>query len=592
MPRYVSAACALALVLPAVFSQDLDPRIKDAEARRLATIAKVQPAVVAVFDIGGQGGGSGVLISADGYALTNYHVVEPCGAVMRCGLADGVLYDAVLVGQDMVGDLALIKLLPKTAGKPFPFAALGDSDLVKVGDWSLAMGNPFLLANDFTPTITFGIVSGTHRYQHPAGLLLEYTDCIQTEASINPGNSGGPLFNLAGEVIGINGRGSFEKRGRVNVGVGYAISANQIKNFLGHLRGGLNVDHATLGARVRTDEEGKMIVDRILESSDAYRRGLREDDEIISFAGQPIRSTNQYKNVLGIYPKGWRLPLVYRHTEEGKANEVREALVRLMGVLPAEQPQPQRPQRPERPRPGEPPIPIPMPGQEKKPKGPPKDNPATKLYEEKEGFANFYFNKLERDRLLAAFKKHGDFAALKGPWKIEAEVVRPIKNKVALEIGDKLVTLKLGEKDFAVEPLKPGETVPNLSEPKDSGGLLVALYQWRRLLLQAEKGFEGGFTYGGHEPLYPDGTAASRALTEVLNTEHSAVAAKWFFGMNDQALQAAEVWIDKENQDPCEIVFGDFRAVEGRKLPFRMAVRFAGREWGEIVVTAYTLGGK
>src|SRR5262249_46934938 len=153
--------------LPFLPAQDLDPRIKAAEAKRLATIAKVQPAVVAVFDLGGQGGGSGVLISPDGYALTNYHVVEPCGAVMRCGLPDGVLYDAVLVGQDMVGDVALIKLLPKQPGKPFPFAPLADSDHVKVGDWALAMGNPFLLAMDFTPTITFGIVSGTHRYQHP-----------------------------------------------------------------------------------------------------------------------------------------------------------------------------------------------------------------------------------------------------------------------------------------------------------------------------------------------------------------------------------------------------------------------------------------
>ena len=84
----------------------------------------------------------------------------------------------------------------------------------------------------------------------PAGTLLEYTDCLQTDASINPGNSGGPLFDAEGRLIGINGRGSFEKRGRVNVGVGYAISINQIKNFLGYLHSGRIVDHATLGARV------------------------------------------------------------------------------------------------------------------------------------------------------------------------------------------------------------------------------------------------------------------------------------------------------------------------------------------------------
>src|SRR2546421_10316279 len=183
---------------------------------------------------------------------------------MQCGLPDGILYDAVLVGIDKVGDVALIKLLPKKEGQKFPAAVLGDSDSVHEGDWSIAMGNPFLLATDFTPTVTFGLVSGVHRYQYPSGTLLEYGDCIQIDTSINPGNSGGPLFNMDGEIIGINGRGSFEKRGRVNSGVGYAISINQIKNFLGHLRVGLESDHASLGAFIDTDSEegplGKLVV--------------------------------------------------------------------------------------------------------------------------------------------------------------------------------------------------------------------------------------------------------------------------------------------------------------------------------------------
>src|SRR5207237_1226124 len=137
---------------------------------------------------------------------------------------DGVLYDAVLVGLDKVGDVALIKLLPKKEGQKFPAAVLGDSDTVREGDWSIALGNPFLLATDFNPTVTFGLVSGVHRYQYPAGTLLEYTDCIQVDTSINPGNSGGPHFNLDGESIGINGRGSLEKRGRVNSGTCSACS--------------------------------------------------------------------------------------------------------------------------------------------------------------------------------------------------------------------------------------------------------------------------------------------------------------------------------------------------------------------------------
>src|SRR5262249_15282775 len=211
------SASALAVVVSN--GQDVDKRILDAEVNRVAVIEKAKPAVVAIFSAGGQGGGSGVVITKDGYALTNFHVVQGSGPVMKCGLPDGVLYDGVLVGLDKVGDVALIKLLPKD-GKPFPFAPMGDSDKVKPGDFSLAMGNPFLLATDFTPTVTFGLISGVHRYQYPEGKgLLEYTDCIQIDTSINPGNSGGPLFTLDGELIGINGRGSFDKRGRVNSGV-------------------------------------------------------------------------------------------------------------------------------------------------------------------------------------------------------------------------------------------------------------------------------------------------------------------------------------------------------------------------------------
>ena len=210
---------------------------------------------------------------------------------------------------------------------------LGDSDNVRPGDWSLAMGNPFLLATDFTPTVTFGMVSGVHRYQYPAGSLLEYTDCIQVDTSINPGNSGGPLFNLHGELIGINGRGSFDKRGRVNSGVGYAISINQIKNFLGQLHAGIDTDHATLGATVKTvgdveNDIARIQVQSVLDESDAARRGLQPEDDLVEFAGRPITSVNQYKNVLGIFPKGWRMPLTYR-----RANKKTEILVRLMGVL-------------------------------------------------------------------------------------------------------------------------------------------------------------------------------------------------------------------------------------------------------------------
>ena len=306
-----------------------------AEAERVAVVEKVKPSVVAVFGAGGQGGGSGVLISDDGYALTNFHVVAGSGPVMQCGLPDGVLYDAVLVGIDKVGDVALIKLYPKKEGHKFPHAVMGDSDKLKEGDWSLAMGNPFLLATDFTPTVTYGLVSGVHRYQYPSGVLLEYTDCIQIDTSINPGNSGGPLFNMQGELIGINGRGSFDKRPRINSGVGYAISINQIKNFMGHLHAGLDVDHATPGFAVTTQTD-KSGIGRMDGDADArqrptsLRRGLTYGDELVSFDGRPIFSVNHFKNVLGLFPRGWRVPMEYRRPgdEEGR----KEILVRLMGV--------------------------------------------------------------------------------------------------------------------------------------------------------------------------------------------------------------------------------------------------------------------
>ena len=330
----------------AISSPAAEPQVREAELKRVEVIERVAPTVVAVFAKGGAGGGSGVLISKDGFALTNFHVVSGLGPFMKCGLNDGVLYDAVLVGIDPTGDVALIKLLGR---EDFPVATLGDSDKLEIGDWTYVMGNPFLLATDFQPTVTYGIVSGTHRYQPPAGTWLEYTDCIQVDTSINPGNSGGPLFSSAGELVGINGRGSFEKRGRVNSGAGYAISINQIKIFHDQLKAGRVVDHATLGATVtteKTDSVSSVVVNGILETSDVYRRGLRSGDELVTFAGRPVRSVNQFKNILGIYPKDWMLPIVFRH--EGERREIHARLRGLHAkteLMPGPRPQP-KPKQP------------------------------------------------------------------------------------------------------------------------------------------------------------------------------------------------------------------------------------------------------
>src|SRR5262249_36737558 len=268
---------------------DPDPDVLAAEKARIDTIERISKPTVAIFSADGNGGGSGVIISPDGYALTNFHVAAPTGPAMKVGLSDGRFVDAVLVGLDPGGSVASVKL---TGTGDFPVAELGDSDSCRVGQWVYVVGNPFLLAEDFKPTISYGILSGVHRYQYPSGTLLEYADCLQTDAAINPGNSGGPMFDSDGKLIGINGRGSFEKRGRVNVGVGYAISINQIKRFIGLLKSGRMVDHASLGATVSTDAKRRVVVDDILDDSDAYRRGLRYGDEIIRFGGREIASTN------------------------------------------------------------------------------------------------------------------------------------------------------------------------------------------------------------------------------------------------------------------------------------------------------------
>jgi serine protease Do len=596
----LAAAVWAALAVPA---QEVDKRVLDDEAKRVAVIDKVKPAVVAIFMAGGQGGGSGVVIDKEGYALTNFHVVagmmRQAAPVMQCGLPDGKYYDAVVVGLDKVGDVALIKLVKKD-GKDFPFAPLGDSDKVKEGDWSLAMGNPFLLATDFNPTVTFGLISGVHRYQYPEGTLLEYTDCIQIDTSINPGNSGGPLFNMKGELIGINGRGSFDKRSRINSGVGYAISINQIKNFMGHLRAGIDTDHASLGAEVKSEKEegdlGRLIVSNVLEeAADAGRRGLKSDDILWKFDGRILTSVNQFKNVLGIFPKGWRVPMVYR-----RDNKDTEILARLMGVQRTTE------ERPPQPQPGPGPRPGPRPG----PAQP--ASPAAKFFKAKKGYANYYFNELEKKRLLEGFKKHGDFSKMALPLVISADarlgdskVDDPAVFRIAEEkakdakVGAIKISGTIGNSDESLEPLKSGLNTADLKAPENSGGLFLGLYLYQLLLTQGEKAFEGRFDHGGVEPFYPYPTDGSkpkdmrslRVDAEVLKTRHAAFDVKWYFSRKDQNLLGLEVTTG-ENEDPCEIYFSDYRKENGGMLPGRMVVRYGDSHYGTFTIKKWQAGTK
>lgn len=317
------------------------------EQHRIGAIQKVIGSVVAVYGLDRQGGGSGVIIDPSGIAVTNHHVIAGAGVQGLGGLNDGELYPWKLIGTDPGGDVAVIQL---SGLDQFPSSPLADSDQVKMGDWALAMGNPFLLAEDQTPTVTLGIVSGVKRYQPGAGAnQLVYGNCIQVDSSINPGNSGGPLFNMAGEVIGINGRGSFQDRGRVNVGLGYAISSNQVKNFLPELLATKLTEHATLDAGF-SDRQGKVVCSTLDRESPIAQAGLRLKDELLEFEGVPIESANQFTNLICTLPEDWPAAVKVRNAD-GVTKTIR---VRAFGLPYPKKPQTKRLPPPSPPKEGGP----------------------------------------------------------------------------------------------------------------------------------------------------------------------------------------------------------------------------------------------
>lgn len=528
----ITASALVAATVTMAAGLDVDPEVIAAERRRVEVIRTASAAAVAIF-AGDSGGGSGVLVTPDGYAVTNFHVVQPAGVAMTCGLADGSLCDAVLVGLDPTGDVALVKLLGRN---DFPCATLADSDAVEVGDWCFAAGNPLLLATDLVPSISAGIVSGTHRYQEPAGTILEYTDCIQVDAAINPGNSGGGLFDAAGRLIGINGRASFEKRGRVNVGAGYAISANQVRNFLGCLRAGRLCDHATLGATVATAADGRVVVSDILQSSDAWRRGLQYDDEIVALAGRPIRTVNAFKSVLGTLPAGWQVPLVYRR--DGRREEI---LVRLAGVhtaaelaklaAGADEQEPAEGQGGRRP-PSRPPsrqVPEVVRG----------------LYEARSGFANYHFAIVERDRVAQAIATSA--AGLdQGPWVLAGRLAEGGEFRIEISDSQGLIDLPTG-----TSVLDANGSLDTNPVPPGSGGMLAALMLWRRLVTEGPAAL-GGTTYQGTAPRDPSQLdPAGRDLVDVLASAVAGVEVRFSVDASGHVC-GIDLWTSPE-ADPCEI---------------------------------------
>jgi hypothetical protein len=472
---------------------------------------------------------------------------------MKCGLNDGKLYDAVIVGIDPTGDIALIQLQGRT---DFSFAVPGDSDQVQAGQEVMALGNPFLLATDFSPTVTYGIVSGVRRYQYPANTFLEYTDCIQIDASINPGNSGGPLFDIQGRWIGINGRASFEKRGRVNSGAAYAISVNQIQKFIGHLKCGLIVDHGIADFTVATSDTGEVTVAQVSALSEAYRRGLRPGTEVLSFAGRLLTSANDFQNVLGIFPEGTRLPMTWRDS-----NGLHESTIRLRPLHAFQK----APELPEERRQLPPQDPEHQDSEEIRPDGTVEEIPESlqRLFVARDGYCNYHFNEIQQLRLLNALKErvasNGD---LKNTWVIGFVGADPVPQLAGeLTIAATAVGMNLNNRPFlqsATDPLIE-EEAPQLP------GLLIAMNQLRRLLsgdaAQFTELLAAGRTF--HLPLKKE--------VDVLLTREGVRTCRWYFD-ESSALPTGVDLEYAQGTDDARLLFADWADRNGAVFPARIGL--------------------
>jgi len=269
-------------------------------------------------DLRQQSLGSGVILSPNGYILTNYHVVTQSGEekpvdriIVYLHGDDVTKHKAKIIGSDRWTDLAVIKI---DADKPLTAAPLGDSDSMRVGDWVLAIGSPFGLDS----TVTAGIVSAKGR-DIEGGVEGQFKRFIQTDAAINPGNSGGPLVNLAGQVIGIN-TAIATQRGTYD-GVGFAIPSNTVRKVYNALittgsvrRGAIGVQfYSTYNAsELRSFGTDHGIVINVVEpGSPAERAGLKFGDVILSVDGKPIKSADQLVSIVSETEIGKRLHMEY-----------------------------------------------------------------------------------------------------------------------------------------------------------------------------------------------------------------------------------------------------------------------------------------
>ena len=267
-----------------------------------------------------QGLGSGVIVSKEGYILTNYHVVSGADEI-EIKLQDGRTVEAEIVGSDSLTDVAVLKIKGKI--DKLSVAYLGDSDKLRPGDWVVAVGNPFSL----TSTVTTGIVSALGR--NVSG-NESYQNFIQTDAAINPGNSGGALVNIDGELIGINTM--IYSRSGGNMGIGFAIPINMAKRVMEDLiykgevvRGWIgatiqDVDHNIRSALDLGDLRGVLVSD-VIKDQPAEKAGIKRGDILMTINGKEVNSTNELRNVVAGIAPDKKVPVeVFRDGKKMKLN--------------------------------------------------------------------------------------------------------------------------------------------------------------------------------------------------------------------------------------------------------------------------------
>ncbi|WP_320067500.1 S1C family serine protease [Micromonospora sp. RTGN7] len=286
------------------------PVINSADLPKIA--AAVQDSVVSITT--GSGEGSGVILSDDGYALTNNHVVASAdGGTVRVRFADGKSAEAKIIGTDPKTDLAVVKASGVSGLKAAKF---GDSDAMQVGDQVLALGSPLGLQG----SVTSGIVSardrtiqaGESQREAPQQGVSSIAGLLQTDAPINPGNSGGALVNTRGEVIGINTAIATSGQSTGNIGVGFAIPSNKAKDVAGKLQRGEKVSHPSLGVSVSPAEDGGAVVATVTPGSAAEKSGLQRGDVITKFGDTLVNDSNDLVGAVQAGKVGDRVEVQYQ----------------------------------------------------------------------------------------------------------------------------------------------------------------------------------------------------------------------------------------------------------------------------------------